>query len=66
MTPLAAFYVAVNQGRIPVAVPTDTGLLVSSLGISTAQGTFLARSDNKRARALAAVMAIHDAREASR
>lgn len=55
------FQVARSGTHIPVAVPGK----VARMPINTTQGSFLARSSSKKARALAAVMACHDAREAA-
>jgi len=62
MTVATAFFAVAEAGRLPAAVP---GKMVQ-LPISTAQGTFLAMSENRRARALAAIMACHDARQAAK
>jgi len=60
MTPSQAFFAAAEAGKLPVAIP---GLL-AKFPINTAQGTFLAYSEDHRARAIAAIMACADAREA--
>lgn len=59
---VVGFFLTAKRGKqIPVAVPGK----IMSAPISTTEGTFLARSSSKRARALAAVMVLHDAHKAA-
>jgi len=56
-----AFFATAKQGKnLPVAVPG----MIAAVEITTAQGTFLARSSNQRARAMAAIFAAADAHAA--
>lgn len=63
-TQVQAFFATPAEGKIPAVVPGCSKVFRAN--VSTAQGTFLMRSRNDRARALAAIMVVSDAREASK
>lgn len=61
---VSAFFATPAMGKIPVFVPAGSSGRLLRASVNTAQGTFLAKSSSRRARAVAAIMAMHDAHEA--
>lgn len=60
---LGAFEAAVKDNKLPILVPTDAGAVFFAANVSSGEVTFLAKSRNRRARGLAAIMAACDAHD---